>query len=127
MLFSYIVEKTRNVAIGPLEYCGNAHRVSIGSSTLVVPCYGDPSLSEFYAIRDLKNRALPPALPGARRPKMSASVAKSLEYEVAEYEKGVSRKRTRDEDENQLPEDGPVKTKRKRLSADQRLALACIN
>ncbi|KAJ6552966.1 hypothetical protein B0H19DRAFT_995362 [Mycena capillaripes] len=127
MLFSYIVQNTRNVAIGPLEYCGNAHRVSIGSSTVVVPCYGDPSLSEFYAIRDLKNRALPSALPGARRPQMSASVAKGLEYEVTEYEKGVSRKRARDEEENQPPANGPVKIKKKRLSADQRLALACIN
>lgn len=36
MLFSYIVEKTQKVAIGPLEYCGNAHRVNIGSSFVLV-------------------------------------------------------------------------------------------
>ncbi|KAJ7726738.1 hypothetical protein B0H14DRAFT_3519017 [Mycena olivaceomarginata] len=33
-LFSYIVQQTRMVAIGPLEYCGNAHQVHIGSSTV---------------------------------------------------------------------------------------------
>ncbi|KAJ7831155.1 hypothetical protein B0H14DRAFT_2592907 [Mycena olivaceomarginata] len=35
MLFSYIVTRTRNVAIGPLEYCGNAHLVHIGSAAVI--------------------------------------------------------------------------------------------
>ncbi|KAJ7752982.1 hypothetical protein B0H16DRAFT_1836159 [Mycena metata] len=81
MLFSYIIEKTRRVAIGPLEYCGNAHRVSIGAPTVVVPCYGDPTLPEFYAVRDLKGRALPPPVPGARRQGMDSTTSKEFDYQ----------------------------------------------
>jgi hypothetical protein len=36
MLSSYIVQHTQKVAIGPLEYCGNAHRISMGKSTMYV-------------------------------------------------------------------------------------------
>jgi hypothetical protein len=32
MLFSYIFQATRNVSIGALEHCGDAHAVRIGSS-----------------------------------------------------------------------------------------------
>jgi hypothetical protein len=36
MLSSYIVQHTQKVAIGPLEYCGNAHHISMGKSTMYV-------------------------------------------------------------------------------------------
>ncbi|KAK6972260.1 hypothetical protein R3P38DRAFT_3134511 [Favolaschia claudopus] len=125
MLFSYIVQQTRKVAIGPLEYCGNAHLVRIGSSDVVVPCYGDPNLPEYYAIRDLKNRMLPPVLPGARRAALSAEEAHE---ESEEYAKSVSRKRSRDgNDENEPQASNVRKPKKKRLSADKRLALTPIN
>ncbi|KAF8148509.1 hypothetical protein K438DRAFT_1779580 [Mycena galopus ATCC 62051] len=122
MLFSYIVQETRNVSIAPLEYCGNAHLVRIGSSDVVAPCYGDPSLPEYHAIRDLKNRILPPALPGTRHPKISASVANELQFQIGEYVKSVSRKRALDGNENESPQTGGAKPKRKCLSADKRMA-----
>ncbi|KAJ7722182.1 hypothetical protein B0H16DRAFT_1737867 [Mycena metata] len=113
MLFSYIVEKTHHVAIGPLEYCSNAHRVSIGASTIVVPCYRDPTLPEFYALQDLKSRALPPSVPGMRRQGMDSTASKELEYQVGQLAKSLDRKRTRAEgDENQETVDGPPKPKK---------------
>ncbi|KAK7019281.1 hypothetical protein R3P38DRAFT_2975923 [Favolaschia claudopus] len=119
MLFSYIVQQTRKVAIGPLEYCGNAHLVRIGSSDVVVPCYGDPNLPEYYAIRDLKN---------PRRAVLTSEEAASLHDEIEEYGKSVSRKRARDGDgENEPEKSNAQKPKKKRLSADQRLALMPIN
>ncbi|KAK6977822.1 hypothetical protein R3P38DRAFT_2666075 [Favolaschia claudopus] len=39
MLFSHIVKNTKKVAIGPLEYCGNAHRVTIGKKTMYVKIF----------------------------------------------------------------------------------------
>ncbi|KAJ7843774.1 hypothetical protein B0H14DRAFT_2585553 [Mycena olivaceomarginata] len=82
-----------NVAIGPLEYCGNGHLVHIGSAAVAVPCYGAPSLSGYYAIRDLKTRALPPVIRGARRPEMTDSIAKELGIQKAGYDKALSWKR----------------------------------
>ncbi|KAJ7183847.1 hypothetical protein C8R46DRAFT_1308972 [Mycena filopes] len=119
MLFSYIVKHTQKVAIGPLEYCGNAHRINIGSSTRAVPCYGDPSLSEFYAERDLKRRLLPTAIPGERRPSLGSAAMKTLKSHRA-------LKRARDEEGKENNNDGcmgPVKVKRRRMNADQRLAI----
>ncbi|KAJ7302580.1 hypothetical protein DFH08DRAFT_826462 [Mycena albidolilacea] len=128
-LFSYIVQQTRMVAIGPLEYCGNAHQVHIGSSTVIAPCFGDPTLPEYFAIRDLKTRILAPVLPGSRRPALSATEEAELDTQLAEYSKAVLRKRARDGegDENQPLGDVPAKPKRSRLSADKRLALMTVN
>ncbi|KAJ6615345.1 hypothetical protein B0H10DRAFT_1949907 [Mycena sp. CBHHK59/15] len=92
MLFSYIIEKTQRVAIGPLEYCGNAHRVSIGSSIVVTPCYGNPSLPEYYAIRDLKSRYLPSMSWGARH-------EAKFESQVQEITINIAQKQSRDENE----------------------------
>ncbi|KAJ7829659.1 hypothetical protein B0H14DRAFT_3143845 [Mycena olivaceomarginata] len=128
-LFSYIVQQTRMVAIGPLEYCGNAHQVHIGSSTVIAPCFGDPTLPEYFAIRDLKTRILAPVLPGSRRPALSATEEAELDTQLAEYSKAVLRKRARDGegDENHPLDDVPAKPKRSRLSADKRLALMTVN
>ncbi|KAJ7623931.1 hypothetical protein DFH06DRAFT_1230607 [Mycena polygramma] len=128
MLFSYIVQKTHNVAVGPLEYCGTAHRVRIGSSTVVSPCYGDPSLPEFYAIRDLKGLCLPPAsaFRGRRRSDMGASEQKDFEKYVGEFNKSKGRKRARDEEDEHGEIAVPLKPKKKRLSADRRLAMAGV-
>uniref|UniRef100_A0A0W0F0U1 Uncharacterized protein n=1 Tax=Moniliophthora roreri TaxID=221103 RepID=A0A0W0F0U1_MONRR len=47
-LFSTIVKKgTTDVAIGPLEYCGNAVWSRVGKLTVVSPCREDPTLSSF--------------------------------------------------------------------------------
>ncbi|KAJ7029911.1 hypothetical protein C8F04DRAFT_1398194 [Mycena alexandri] len=128
MLFSYIIEKTHRVAIGPLEYCGNAHRVSVGASTVVVPCYGDPTLPEFYAVRDLKSRALPPSVPGARRQGMDSTASKEFEYQAGQLAKSTDRKRAREEgNENMDVVDAPRKPKKKRLNADQRLGAGILS
>ncbi|KAF8188928.1 hypothetical protein K438DRAFT_1764178 [Mycena galopus ATCC 62051] len=88
MAFSYIVQKTHNIAIGPLEYYGNTHLIQIGSSDVVMPCYGDPNLPKYYAVQDLKHRLLP-QLAGARWPELSTSAANALKEQVAHYGKGV--------------------------------------
>ncbi|KAJ7861373.1 hypothetical protein B0H14DRAFT_3863411 [Mycena olivaceomarginata] len=128
-LFSYIVQQTRMVAIGPLEYCGNAHQVHIGSSTVIAPCFGDPTLPEYFAIRDSKMRILAPVLPGSRHPALSATEEDELDTQLAEYSKAVLRKHARDGEgnENQPLGDVPAKLKRSRLSADKRLALMTVN
>ncbi|KAK6966900.1 hypothetical protein R3P38DRAFT_2590075, partial [Favolaschia claudopus] len=69
-----------------------------------VPCYGDPTLSDHLAERDLKTRLMPAAVKGQRRPQLSDSEDKE--------NPGVAE---------------PVKVKRTRLSADQRLALSVQN
>ncbi|KAK6996324.1 hypothetical protein R3P38DRAFT_3628974 [Favolaschia claudopus] len=117
MLFSYIVQQPLRSLLD-LWNTAETH-------TLVVPCYGDSNLPEYYAIRDLKNRMLPPVLPGARRAALSAEEAHE---ESEEYAKSVSRKRSRDgNDENEPQASNVRKPKKKRLSADKRLALTHIN
>ncbi|KAK6966925.1 hypothetical protein R3P38DRAFT_3151784, partial [Favolaschia claudopus] len=111
-----------------LEYCGNAHLVRIGSSDVVVPCYGDPNLPEYYAIRDLKNRMLPPVLPGARRAVLTSEEAASLHDEIEEYGKVCQESgRAMVMEKNEPEKSNAQKPKKKRLSADQRLALMPIN
>ncbi|KAJ7181929.1 hypothetical protein C8R46DRAFT_1027733 [Mycena filopes] len=120
------IPHTQKVAIGPLEYCGNAHRINIGSSTRAVPCYGDPSLSEFYAERDLKRRLLPTAIPGERRPSLGSAAMKTLKSQLSEVATSRALKRARDEEGKENNNDGcmgPVKVKRRRMNADQRLAI----
>ncbi|KAK7059561.1 hypothetical protein R3P38DRAFT_2836651, partial [Favolaschia claudopus] len=127
MLFSYIVKNTNMVAIGPLEYSGTGHRVSIGRATVAVPCYGDPSLPEFYAERDLKSRLLPAAASGKRRESLGDSGKAELKKELALVSAARSRKRALEEDkENEVGvvSDKPVKIKKRRMNADQRLALS---
>ncbi|KAJ7825504.1 hypothetical protein B0H14DRAFT_3726674 [Mycena olivaceomarginata] len=122
MLFSYIVKHTQKVAIGPLEYCGNTHRISMGRSTRAVPCYGDPSLPEFYAECDLKSRLLPTAIPGERRPTLSSAATKTLKSQLREVASSRALKRAHEGEEKENM-DAPPKVKRSRMSADQRLAL----
>ncbi|KAJ7884555.1 hypothetical protein B0H14DRAFT_2700354, partial [Mycena olivaceomarginata] len=110
------------VAIGPLEYCGNAHRISMGRSTRAVPCYGDPSLPEFYAKRDLKSRLLPTAIPGERRPTLSSAATKTLKSQLREVASSRALKRAHEGEEKENM-DAPPKVKRSRMSADQRLVL----
>ncbi|KAK7014556.1 hypothetical protein R3P38DRAFT_3000764, partial [Favolaschia claudopus] len=127
MLFSYIVKNTNMVAIGPLEYSGTGHRVSIGRTTVAVPCYGDPSLPEFYAERDLKSRLLPAAASGKRRDSLGDSGKAELKKQLALVSATRSRKRALEEDkENEVgvASDKPVKIKKRRMNADQRLALS---
>ncbi|KAJ7801266.1 hypothetical protein B0H14DRAFT_2615472 [Mycena olivaceomarginata] len=122
MLFSYIVKHTQKVAIGPLEYWGNAHRISMGRSTRAVPCYGDPSLPEFYAERDLKSRLLPTPIPGERRPNLSSAATKTLKSQLSEVASSRALKRAHEGEEKEKL-NAPPKVKRSRMSADQRLVL----
>ncbi|KAF8150353.1 hypothetical protein K438DRAFT_1865641 [Mycena galopus ATCC 62051] len=124
MLSSYIVQNTQKVAIGPLEYCGNTHCITMGRSTIVVPCYGDPSLPEFYAERDLKNHLMPNGVHGERRPSLTAGATKELESQMGEFANSHTRKQAPEEDpENVQPDEQPKRVKTTRLSADKRLAL----
>ncbi|KAK7063462.1 hypothetical protein R3P38DRAFT_3339037 [Favolaschia claudopus] len=126
MLFSYIVKKTQKVAIGPLEYCGTGHRVTVGRKTIAVPCYGDPSLSEFYAERDLKGRLLPSATPGQRRPSLGEAGITEFNKQLTAMSASRARKRALEADkENESSQ--PVKPKKRRMNADQRLALGLQN
>ncbi|KAF7333144.1 hypothetical protein MVEN_02380000 [Mycena venus] len=112
------------VAIGPLEYCGNAHRISIGRTTVAVSCYGDPMLPEFYAERDLKSRLLPSAVHGERRPSLTAAATKELESQLGELENSRARKRAHEGDKENIHPEGPPPMKRKWLSVDKQLAMA---
>ncbi|KAK7015757.1 hypothetical protein R3P38DRAFT_2543460 [Favolaschia claudopus] len=108
-----------------LEYCGNAHRVTIGKKTIAVPCFGDPSLTDHYAERDLKSRLMPAPIKGQRRPELTDAASAKLQTQLAQA--AASRKRVREEDKENASIPGPVKVKKRRLNADERLALSLQN
>jgi hypothetical protein len=88
----------------------------------VVPCYGDPSLPEFYAEHDLKSRLLPTPIPGEWKPTLSSTATKTLKSQLSEVASSRALKwaHEREEKENM---DAPLKVKRSWMSADQQLAL----
>ncbi|KAJ7260144.1 Cupredoxin [Mycena rebaudengoi] len=113
MIFSYIVTKTLKVSIGPLEYCGNAHIIHVGRSERLVACVGDASVSEHHALRLISGRE-----------RKSGTKTVDATKVLAAFD----RKRAREEMENMVPADaGPSKPKKRRINADQRLALATIS
>ncbi|KAJ7064387.1 hypothetical protein B0H15DRAFT_958636 [Mycena belliarum] len=119
MLFKHIVENTKGVAIGPLEYSGNGRVVSVGRKKIATPCLGSTTIPEHHALRDLKSRHLPTG-PGVRR-ELTASGQKEYDKQAAQVVAAFARKRARDENDPPPAEAGPSKPKKKRLSADQRL------
>ncbi|KAH7907154.1 hypothetical protein BJ138DRAFT_1116933 [Hygrophoropsis aurantiaca] len=54
MTFRYILLKTTEVVVGPLEYCGNARvvRTAGGRDKLLSICRADPQLNVYYAKRE---------------------------------------------------------------------------
>ncbi|KAJ7210616.1 hypothetical protein C8J57DRAFT_1608084 [Mycena rebaudengoi] len=117
-LFKTIVESTCGVAIGPLEYCGNAHLLHIGNVPVVSVCHGDPTIPPYYAKRSLRGRdrvasnlAKPDKRKRARTDKENQKLTNSLAF-LDKIEVVV-------EEEDMVPA-----PKKRRISADQRLALA---
>ncbi|KAJ7784066.1 hypothetical protein B0H14DRAFT_2630679 [Mycena olivaceomarginata] len=111
MLHSYIVQAARNVSMGALEYCGNAHLVRIGSSeklfeTHLVLYHATETLrcpsTMIFGILRTAPLHLPSWVHGARK--------------FWHNKPGISRKRTPDGNENEPPQTGAAKSKRKRLT-----------
>ncbi|KAJ7731876.1 hypothetical protein B0H16DRAFT_1582755 [Mycena metata] len=130
-LFKTIVKSSLGVSIGPLEYCGIGHIVHIGTSAYVAVCKGDPMIPQHHeqrAIRGLDRISSHLDTSGKRKRARSEKENKQLKKKISKLEKGYQRATPLLESTPGDPGDGKEepKLKKRRLSADQRLALATI-
>ncbi|KAJ7152821.1 hypothetical protein C8R46DRAFT_1228382 [Mycena filopes] len=122
MLFKTIVLSSGGVSIGPLEYCGNGHIVHVGNVPHVAVCKGDPTIPLFFeerALRGLHRITAKLDAPGQRKRAKTAKENKDLQKKLDLIKPGYKRA-LKDEEKDQDCE--PPKPKRRRLSADQKLA-----
>ncbi|KAJ7232123.1 hypothetical protein C8J57DRAFT_1250775 [Mycena rebaudengoi] len=122
-LFKTIVKSTCGVTIGPLEYCGNARILHIGNVPVVSTCYGNPTIPAYHVKRSLcgRNRvASNLAKLGKRKRGRTDKENQKLTKDLAFLDDNEA---TAEEDSNNLI----PKLKKRRLSADQRLALALLS
>ncbi|KAJ7057425.1 hypothetical protein C8F01DRAFT_1372104 [Mycena amicta] len=113
-LFSVRVGTTRNVAIGPLEYCGNGHRVHIANGKyLLAVCRGDPRISREREERIERGVYL---RTGTKRAK-EAPGAFAAGYLRAAAQSPALLSATPSEEENERP------LKKRRISANQSIVL----
>lgn len=146
-LMKYIITKTLKVSIGPLEYCGVGHIVHIGGMpqyafhllrieipnesdpfSSVAVCKGDPEIPILHEKRILRgldrvSSALdkPGRLKRSRTDKENKSLARKLSHVDMAYERTGKPLEVIEHPEVLAP-----RAKKRRISADQRLALGCI-
>ncbi|KAJ7506502.1 hypothetical protein B0H11DRAFT_2186167 [Mycena galericulata] len=102
-----IITKSLCVSIGPLEYCGVGHIIIyIGAASYVAVCKGDPAIPKLHEMRTLQKEN------------------KQLNKKLLKIEIGYQRAGTYQE---VVVEDQPTKPKKRRSSADQKLALDTLN
>ncbi|KAJ7807722.1 hypothetical protein B0H13DRAFT_1928863 [Mycena leptocephala] len=116
------------VSIGPLEYCGVGHIVHIGGMPHVAVCKGDPEIPILHEKRILRgldrvSSALdkPGRLKRSRTDKENKSLARKLSHVDMAYERTGKPLEVIEHPEVLAP-----RAKKRRISADQRLALGCI-
>ncbi|KAJ7127476.1 hypothetical protein C8R46DRAFT_970612 [Mycena filopes] len=128
LLFKTIVTSTRGVAIGPLEYCGAGHIVRIGQTEYVAVCKGDPAIPQYHeerAFRGLERKSSHLEAGGKRKRARSDRENNELTRKLGKIDVGYQRSAAIEGvDEGEAE---PTKPKKRRLSADQRLALATMN
>ncbi|KAJ6557148.1 hypothetical protein B0H10DRAFT_2201437 [Mycena sp. CBHHK59/15] len=122
MLFKSIVQNTQGVSIGPLEYCGNGHIVHVGNIPWQVIHKSHGSLKNVCFV----GLIAPP--PNSRRQESANTVAVTKKIQIwqklSTLDAGYLRVCGAKEDEDKDCADAsPVKPKKRRLSADQKLAL----
>ncbi|KAJ7716284.1 hypothetical protein B0H16DRAFT_1701414 [Mycena metata] len=129
-LFKNIVATTLGVSIGPLEYCGVGHIVHVGPAPYVAVCKGDPAISEYHekrALRGLDRISAHLETAGKRKRARSLKENKQLAKKLSKLDAGYHRVGAGAVEDAEGTEPQPSKPKKRRLSADQRLALATIN
>ncbi|KAJ7429906.1 hypothetical protein B0H11DRAFT_2140501 [Mycena galericulata] len=123
-----IITKSLGVSIGPLEYCGVGHIVYIGAASYVAVCKGDPAIPKLHEMRTLRGLDRISShldAPGKRKRARSEKENKQLIKKLSKIEIGYQRAGTYQE--AVVDEDQPTKPKKRRLSADQKLALDTLN
>ncbi|KAJ7038637.1 hypothetical protein C8F04DRAFT_1255922 [Mycena alexandri] len=130
MLFKSIVQDTQGVSIGPLEYCGNGHIVHLGNIPHLAVCKGDPTIPQYHeerTLRGLNRVSTKLEATGKRKRGRTAKENTALNTKLGSLEAGYIRAGTLRGGENEASEDSaPPRAKKRRLSADQRLALMSI-
>ncbi|KAK7046322.1 hypothetical protein R3P38DRAFT_3420917 [Favolaschia claudopus] len=124
LLIKNIITTSLGVSIGPLEYCGIGHTVYIGGVPHIAACKGDPTIPRYHEERVLRglNRVSAHLDSSGKRKrgrsnKENTSLTKKLTTLDAGYDRFQS---TMTPNEKECP---PPASKRRRLSADQKLAL----
>ncbi|KAJ8092052.1 hypothetical protein PM082_024292 [Marasmius tenuissimus] len=121
LTFSSIVnQKTSDVAIGPLKYCGNALSLVYGQKKIVSPCFDDPTLDDSIIERHVRGQAHNKArvVPGVAMSKKHIAKTQKLvhaclnnPHHIAHHDTGLA------------STSSPLKPVERRLSADKKLAL----
>ncbi|KAJ7136197.1 hypothetical protein C8R46DRAFT_1201332 [Mycena filopes] len=125
LLLKNIVESSLGVSIGPLEYCGVGHVVHIGGVSHIAVCKGDPMIPEFHERRvmsGLDRVSSHLEAPGKRKRGRSDKENEQLEKKLSKLEVGYRRAGTTP-GTGRVEVEAEPKLKRRRLSADQKLAL----
>ncbi|KAK7034827.1 hypothetical protein R3P38DRAFT_2771895 [Favolaschia claudopus] len=130
MLFKSIVQTTQGVSIGPLEYCGNGHMVQVGKNAFLAVCKGDPRVSTYpeeRVLRGLNCISSKLEVSGKRKRGRTAKENRKLDKALGTPQAGHERAGKLGVEEPEDVEVEEVKPpKRRRLNADQRLALQSI-
>ncbi|KAH9948432.1 hypothetical protein B0H21DRAFT_821093 [Amylocystis lapponica] len=116
LTFRHVIYVSREVVVGPLEYCGNGRIVkkSGGGGKVLSLCRADPSLSPYYAEREMRGisrRGFALDQPGKAKGRMTAH-----------QRAAVPNLRQRDSENVAVPP-----RKKRRIGADQRLILESLS
>ncbi|KAF8153547.1 hypothetical protein K438DRAFT_1987680 [Mycena galopus ATCC 62051] len=125
-LIKYIITNTLKVSIGPLEYCGVGHIVHIGGLPRVAVCKGDPEIPRLHELRVMRGlNRVTSALdkPGKSKRSRTEKENKSLAKKLSVIDIGYERAGKSIEATDNIPTQEP-RVKKRRISADQKLALA---
>ncbi|KAJ7775817.1 hypothetical protein B0H14DRAFT_2631791 [Mycena olivaceomarginata] len=128
-LIKNIITLSVGVSISPLEYCGVGHIVYLGPVAHVAICKGDPVIPKYHeqrTLRGLDRISSHLDASGKRKRGRTEKENKHLHKKLTKLDAGYERVKPRaDEDEDGCAQQS-TEPKRRRLSADQRLALGQI-
>ncbi|KAJ7923276.1 hypothetical protein B0H13DRAFT_1865086 [Mycena leptocephala] len=130
LLLKSIVTTSLGVSIGPLEYCGVGHIVHIGTAAYVAVCKGDPAIPEFHekrALRGLDRISSHLESNGKRKQARSQKENNRLEKKISKIELGYERAGTSRKEQEKDEMESEPRAKKRRMNADQRLALGPVN
>ncbi|KAK6984449.1 hypothetical protein R3P38DRAFT_2806467 [Favolaschia claudopus] len=129
--FKNIITQSLGVSIGPLEFCGIGHIVYIGPTAHIALCKGDPVIPQFHEDRSLRGRDRISShldMTGKRKRARTDKENRALSTKLKKIDAGYVRAGIVDEGKlSTRNEEGEPKPKKRRLSADQKLALTQQN